>query len=286
MRNKFIPKDDIINKAVKDTVDKFLKSLEKTNTVSPRIEGEIPNVSKYIRTFTNIDLVDDKNNHTVNEGLIKTYPIDKSVNYLIRKYGLNHEQIQIEPIDNGIITINIICIILPNSIDGNTLGNIKHDLQTCGYFNNQEPISIQNTNFFIMAFEPKFSEEVTEMVKQKYHYLYHSAPKIYLDKITKNGLIPKSKNSLFFYPDRTFLMIGDKLDNKQVDVLKKVQNARNVNADTNNPIERKEHVLIVIDTTKLPTDVKFYCDPMAYGAIFTYDNIPPNSIANIEPFTL
>lgn len=44
------------NKAVKDTVDKFLKSLEKTNTASPRIEGEIPNVSKYIRTFTNIDL--------------------------------------------------------------------------------------------------------------------------------------------------------------------------------------------------------------------------------------
>lgn len=286
MNNKRpISKEDIINKAVRDSIEEFLKSLGATSAVSPRIDDEIPDVSKYVRTFGNINSFDE-DNPTINEGLIKTYPIDKSINYIVRKYGLSSNQVQVNSMNNGIIPVDIICVILPNGIDGNTLGNIKHDLQTCGYFNNQEPTSIQNTNYFVLAFEPKFSKDISKMVRQNYKYLYHSTPRIYMDKIVKLGLIPKSKNSLFFYPDRTFLMIGDKLDPKQINVLKNVQSARNAHVDPNNPIETKEYVLLTIDVSRLPTDIKFYCDPMADGAIFTYDNVPPNTIVGAEPFTL
>ena len=277
-------RDDIINKAIRDSIDEFLKSQDKTNRVSPRIDGEIPDISKYIRTFDNIDSFD--NNSLIGEGLIKTYPIDKSIRYIARKYGLAPQQVQVRPMDNGIKTVDIICLILPNNIDGNTLGDIKHDMKACGYFNNQEPIQIENINYFLLTFEPKFSEDVSEMVREKYHYLFHSAPSIYSEKIARNGLIPKSKNSLFFYPDRTFLMMGDSLNSRQLNVLKNVQNRRNAHVDNNNPIETKEHVLVTIDVSKLSTNIRFYCDPLAHGAIFTYDNIPPNAIANIEPFTL
>lgn len=58
MNKKFIPNNDIINRAVQNAIDDFLKSQKKTNKVSPRIDGKIPNVSKYVRTFNNIDSFD------------------------------------------------------------------------------------------------------------------------------------------------------------------------------------------------------------------------------------
>ena len=58
MNKKFIPNNDIINRAVQNAIDGFLKSQKKTNKVSPRIDGKIPNVSKYVRTFNNIDSFD------------------------------------------------------------------------------------------------------------------------------------------------------------------------------------------------------------------------------------
>lgn len=278
-------REELINRAVQDSIDEFLKSLEKTSGVSPRIDGEIPDVSKYIKTFSNIN-TDDEDGFMIGEGLIKTYPINNTINYIVRKYGLGRNQVQVNQINNGIMATDIICIILPNGIDNNTLGDIKHDLKTCGYFNNQQQKLINGTNYFVLTFEPKFSQDIGDAVRQNYHYLYHSSPSIYLDKVLKIGLIPKSKNTLFFYPDRTFFMVGDKLNSGQIKTLKNIQSERNVHVNNENPKETKEYVLLTIDVSRLPKDIKFYCDPLADGAIFTYDNIPPNAIVNFEPFTL
>lgn len=74
-RKKNISKSYAIDKAVQDSINNFLASIERTNDVSPRIDGEIPDVSKYIRTFSNINSFNDADS-TVNEGLIRTYPIE------------------------------------------------------------------------------------------------------------------------------------------------------------------------------------------------------------------
>ena len=58
-RKKLTPKDYIIGKTAKDAIDEFLESLDKTNTVSPRIDGEIPDIDKYIKTFDNIGYFDE-----------------------------------------------------------------------------------------------------------------------------------------------------------------------------------------------------------------------------------
>ncbi|WP_146739363.1 hypothetical protein [Pseudoprevotella muciniphila] len=285
MNNKNISKEQIINKAIQNAINEFLKSLEKRNSGSARIDGEIPDVREYIKTFDNINSYDIYNT-MIDEGLIKTYPIDKTINYIVRKYGLDNRQVRVSPINNGIVDVDIITIILRNTIDSNTLGDIKHDFQTCGYFNNQKPTQIHNTNYLFFCFEPKFSQDVTTMVRQNYRYLYHSSPKIFQDKVMRCGLIPKSKNTLFLYPDRTFLMVGDNLNSQQINVLKNVQTERNSNCNTLNQKETKEHILITIDVSKIPQDVKFYCDPLSHRAIFTNDNIPRHSIVNVEPFTL
>lgn len=274
-------RNKIIDKVIQNSIDSFLSQRGEKNNILPRIDGKIPDVRKYIRTFGTV-----KHYNNMNEGLIKTYPLDKSIKYIIRKYDLSDEQIKIDSVNYGIMTIDIICLILPNNISKNIIGDIKHDFRTCGYFNSQKPKQIENTNFFVLIFEPKFTQNISDNVRKHCKYLYHSAPKSYLNKIIKKGLIPKSKNSLFFYPDRTFFMVGDKLNTNQLDALKDIQNTRNANIELYSNIEDKEYVLLTIDISKLPNDINFYCDPLAFGAIFTYDNIPPNAIINIEPFTL
>ena len=270
---------ELINKAVKDSLEKFLKTQKNRNN-NIRIKGKVPDMSKYIFTYDSIDT------NRIDEGLIKTYPPQKTKDYVIRKYDLDDNQVQIQPIDNGIMTTEFICIIVPKSIDNNTIGSIKHDMKTCGYFLNRPQKQIENTPYIGLVFEPKFSKDISDIVREKYKYLYHSAPKIYLESIKEKGLVPKSKNSLFLYPDRTFLMTGDWLTNTQVNALKNIQDVRSRNANRKNPKERMEYILIKLQVSKLPPDIKLYCDPMTQDAIFTYDNIPPNAIIDIRPFTL
>ena len=54
-KQKSISYDDSINKAIQDSKDDVIKSPERTGIASARIDGEIPDISKYIRTFDNID---------------------------------------------------------------------------------------------------------------------------------------------------------------------------------------------------------------------------------------
>lgn len=56
---------------------------------------------------------------------------------------------------------------------------------------------------------------------------------------------------MFFYPDRTFFMVGDKLNANQLDALKDIQNTRNTNIDLYSNIEDKEYVLLTIRYIKI-----------------------------------
>ena len=109
-------RNKIIDKVIQNSIDSFLSQRGEKNNISPRIDGKIPDVRKYIRTF---DTVNHYNN--MNEGLIKTYPLDKSIKYIIRKYDLSDEQIKIDSVNNGIMTIDIICLILPNNVSKNIM---------------------------------------------------------------------------------------------------------------------------------------------------------------------
>ena len=152
---KHILKDELIDKAVKDSINNFVNSIKKKDDVSLRIDGYIPDVGKYIKTYSNLGSFKEN----VSEGLVKTYPVDKARNYIIRKYGLSDNQVQTQVINNGIVSVDLICVILHNNTDRNTMGGIKHDLKTCGYFNMQEPTPIDGTDYFAIPFEPKFSDD-------------------------------------------------------------------------------------------------------------------------------
>lgn len=103
----------------------------------------------------------------------------------------------------------------------------------------------------------------------------------------KNRLVPKSNNAMFLFPDRIYCMKGDNLTYLQKTQLKAIQDKRNsTEPHLRNPNDRLEYVLLKIDLTKVPDDVRLYNNPAAPRAVFCYDNIPASAIVEIIPFSL
>lgn len=263
--------NEIIEKALRKAIDAFLKSMNEG--VSLRAEGNIPILPKKISEKDKINLFKERL-MTIDEGLIKTYPLDKSINFILKKYGLFKEQIQVQLFNNGITDVEIITVFLPAAASKNALGELKHDFKVCGYFPTNKPRRI-NDKYIALTFEPKFNVDVTTFVRENFQFLQHVTLEKYVNKIIKKGLIPKSNNSLLDYPDRIYLMVGDKLNFKQNAVISTVLKTK----------EDSNYIVVKIDVTRIPADVRFYADPMSIDAIFTHDNIPPDAIVDIKPFT-
>ena len=104
--------------------------------------------------------------------------------------------------------------------------------------------------------------------------MYHATPSIYLDKIMKIGLTPKTKNSLGNYPDRIYMTIGNHLTQEDLMLFGALQNLRG-NKDI---YDNNEYSILQIDVKKLPNNMKMYIDPRANNAVFTYDNIKPECL--------
>lgn len=211
------------------------------------------------------------------EGLITTYPKDKVKNMLVKEFKLDPSQIYFYKRGK---THLIAIILYSNSATKEVIGNITNRMNSCGYFlcqNYKAHPTIKNVGAIV--FEPKFTNDVSEEVRESCRYLFHCTPTKYVQKIMKNGLIPKSKNTLYLYPDRIFLMKGDTLKSHQKEVLKAVQYIRNLGISFED-----KYSLLTIDVSKIPDDVMMYNDPNAEDAIFVYDNIPPSAIVKVEDF--
>ena len=155
-------------------------------------------------------------------------------------------------------------------------------MQTFGYFQLNDKI-IQN-KIITLAFEPRFSKIVTNEIIKKYKYLYHVTPSVYVEKIKNIGICPKSKNSLYSYPDRVYLFTGNELNNEQMQVIDIIKSYREDTIVADKNIDTNEYSILKIDVTKLPLNIDFYYDPLTADAIFTYENIPPTAIVSITKF--
>ena len=106
-------------------------------------------------------------------------------------------------------------------------------------------------------------------------YLYHVTRSIYLSKIEKNGLIPKSQAKIEKHPERIY--VTDSLDG-----------AENFKGLLEDMYDVDDFVILEINT-KLLKNIKLHYDPTyfesqfdyensPFKAFYTYDNIPPNAI--------
>lgn len=243
-------------------------------------------VSKFsIKSYNDEDFAQRK----INEGLIKTYPIKQVVDIVCWKFGFDESNIQLNDMFDGEgNVVTLLTVILPITSSKVTIGELIQLMRTCGYFpNGGFEQSTIDKKFGGITFEPKFSEDITDLVREKCRFLYHSTSAILVDRIMKNGLVPKSNNAMFLFPDRIYCMKGDSLTYLQKTQLKAIQDKRNSTEPyLRNPNDRLEYVLLKIDLTKVPDDVKFYNDPAAPRVVFCYDNIPASAIVEMIPFSL
>ena len=70
------------------------------------------------------------------------------------------------------------------------------------------------------------------------------------------------------------------MDHIRVTYLDKIINSSAIN----NPKQRLRHCLLYLKLDEIPSDVKFYIDPIAQDSIFTTDNIPSQAIVKIVDY--
>lgn len=277
-RNKVRISESTLREIIHSSIQGYLNSLK----------GEGYGVIDGGRVDIKIDPIKNTIENFLEEGLISTYPCDRTINMLCKKYFLESWRVQKNIRKDIDENIPLITVILDKNTDNNRVGSIINFMNACGYFAiTKFLINKESPNYGTITFEPKFTEDISDDIREKYKVLYHSTPAILLNKIKKNGLMPCSKNSLFMYPDRVYCMKGNSLTMDQVRALYRIQMERNsTHPEEKNPNERLKYVLLTIDVSKIPDNVKIYKDPTLRDSFYTYDNIPPYAIVVETPFTL
>lgn len=230
--------------------NEYIKNIENSNN-DEYIYNEILKRTKFNRLV-------------IVEGLIKTHPVDKSINILKRKFSelfINKEpdgEIYIENQPPQILKkylpliTNLGYSISKLTIDGKEWLKDYNDMT--------KPIA------FIL--EAKYDYEVDDIPE----ILYHTSPIRFKDKILKYGLVPRSGNKLSNHPDRIYLtdnvnksfMFGDYLNNDSVE----------------SEFYKTGYCIYKIDGKSLS---KLYSDVnLRDGGFYTTDNISPKNIKLIK----
>lgn len=273
-----------LREIIKKTVERYINNLNK-HKGNLRIEGKTFDHKKVIQSITDRWSISNE----LNESLIMTYPSEKVRKNILRKFNLEDSQVEIVENETEEGVVELISVILPKNSTQELIGNVKNEMKYCGYHlsNKEMKPYCGGSVYGVLVFEPDYSKDVSQKIREKCKYLYHCTDTVYIDKILKKGLIPKSNNSIYMFPDRVYCMKGDDLSMVQIESLYNIQQAHNSTMpQLQNPKESLDYCLLTIDVNKLPQDIKIYSDPFSKGAIFTNDNIPPYSIVNVQPFTL
>ena len=209
------------------------------------------------------------------EGLIHTYPIEKTYKYIKDKYHLLDKQIEIITTENNVKQIGII---IPNINDN--VNKVISDFNLCGYhlsFPKKE--NIGNAPWCLLQFEPKFLNNINDELRQNEKYLIHITPTYNVNKIKKIGFSPRSKNDLFEYPNRVYFVKNSINSNDLKDLI------INLNKANKSEGNNGKYSLLYIDLSKINEKVLFYNGPNMTDGIYTTDYIGPeviNDIKNID----
>lgn len=211
----------------------------------------------------------------LNEGLLMTYPADKVVRYIQKKYNLDDDSVELH-IDDGEY------ILVSKKLDKNMFDNVESILKLGGYYQADENIDDYYT------YEKIYEEDIFDKLKQsgEIEYLYHLTPSINDKKIQTKGLISRSRNYRFKYPDRIYLLSnGDSRFLKLIckELIKPIL-LFGTEFEKN---KVKKYSVYRIDFSKVE-NIKLYKDPNVrdFDSYFTMDNIRPEWIEKIDEIKL
>ena len=252
-------KDNELTRIVEEVVSKF------TNPSLPDYSN-IVKAASYDNPLT-IAMTDRK---FLEEGLVRTYPIEKTVDYIKSYYSIEDDQILIVDSENGLKHIKVRVPITPSNVE-----KIKKSMDFFGYYLSapREDRLIPGT-WSWLQFEPKFQDTPVD-IRGEEKVLYHITPKYNEGKITHIGFSPRSKNVLFDFPNRVYFMRGSC---GKLKILGLADQLRRVNPSEGND---GRYCLFTINLDKVPQDVVFYADPNYRYGVYTTSNIPPEAIVSV-----
>lgn len=210
----------------------------------------------------------------INEGLIQFVSPQKALQILNRIVGEKNITLLKE---RGVLFVNI--------TDVDDLGKLKSTIQNIGYFISEiifmekggekyETIKYTESSMHNCFKNKNNYKKLIIQVNGKYinqveipEYLYHITIQMNLPKISKIGLVPKSKSKKVYHPERIYLTSNF----EDASLLK----------DKFQEYYQSSMVILKI-STKYLKDFKLYNDPdYSNCGVFTLDNIPPKNIVDI-----
>lgn len=211
-------------------------------------------------------------------------------NSVVSYYDLEEWQFNIITNDDG--TQTHITILIPN-INDNIL--LMDETMVCfGYYRScnldVKTIFPQVKNmdmWVILQYEQRIQSFVNDKIREE-KYLYHISPSSLEHKILKNGLIPKSKNDKFNFPDRVYLLKGSLTDvNFDLqNVAEMLYSSKNIHI-SNDYIKENEYTFYRIDVSKISSNTNFSIDYNFFPlSIFSVDNISPFAIEVINHYLI
>lgn len=205
------------------------------------------------------------------EGLIKTYPIDKTIEYirnyfnlgsLIRKVNVYHGKEHIQ--------VNI-----PNL--GRNEEILTKSFDVCGYYmgNKSNYRDEQGNEWLTLQFEAKFQKNDSDDIRSEETYLYHLTPSYNEKKILNSGLSPRCRNNLFNYPDRIYMFRGTTGEDEIINIGKKL-NLYNSSRGNDG-----QYTIFKVDVNSIPEGIEMFLDPNLKNGVFVSGNIPPKCIVGV-----
>lgn len=212
---------------------------------------------------------------SLSEGLLMTYPADKVVRYIQKKYNLDDDSVELH-IDDGEY------ILVSKNLDEKMFDNVEQILKLGGYYQADENIDDYYT------YEKIYEDDIFDKLKQsgEIEYFYHLTPSINDNKIQSRGLIPRSRNYRFKYPDRIYLFSNGNVKFLKL-VCKELIKPILLFGTEFEKNKVKQYSIYRIDFNKVE-NIKLYKDPNARGfdSYFTMDNIRPEWIEKIDEIKL
>jgi hypothetical protein len=241
---------------------------------------------EYVDYLINIDNkteIDDNNiyndfkNEIIVEGLLKTYPSNKSLNIILKRFNELNGEID----SDGEIYL-----------EGN-FDNISRYIpifNNLGYFISKLTIDgsdwIHNYNNDIRPIALYLEAKYDTIIDPLPNILYHATFEIYANRILKKGLSPKTKNKVSSHPDRIYLTDNLEITNNFGKYLlymkiKEIENMTDLTIDKNIIIEKfKNYNILKFNTENVHMKLFKDVNMKDYG-FYTYDFIPPKYIKKV-----
>lgn len=216
---------------------------------------------------------------TIKEAIAKIYPPDTVAELIVGKYNIPPQLVVRTEHFHHVFVYVITALIGVND------KLVEDDMGKLGYFlaRRGQITEVENMKFQALQFEPQsqLQKDVTDEVKSKYNELLHWTPVYNVESILKNGLVPNSKNSVFNYPLRTYLMEGDSTK-EQIMFLGRLLCLANASANNNG-----QYALLAVNINGLNESIRFFYDPNSEIGIYTEqpiegDRIKVKEVANLK----